>query len=224
MGSKPTAVKCDADFDLRHRLHDAANTASGLCGLLELHSQTGDGQMLSYAGQAARRLIAEIQAIRASVDGLGDAFPQLVWLDAHELMATLRPLSEGLAALHERNIRLAPCPDIQLFGDNGLLNRVMLNLVKNALEACPAGEHVDIGIAPGADRARIQVAHPGTVDTSVRESWRRCLQDLPVARRGVGLIGVARTMDGLSGARLGWDSSADRGTSFWIELPCRPAG
>lgn len=205
--------------DLRHRLHDAANTASGLCGLLDLHGETGDGSMLDYANQAARCLIAEIQAIRAQIDGAGTRFPRLAWLDAHELLDEIRPVAEGLAALHERNLRIIPVGVVQVFGDSGMLHRALLNLVKNAFEACPAGGTVEISVTTSASRARLQVAHPGLMGAESRQPLRGCLPDLPQARRGLGLAGVARTMDGLCGARLGCDSGEDLGTRFWLELP-----
>lgn len=87
------------------------------------------------------------------------------------MLAALRPGNLGkpeslplmLAALAgERGIRLeAPPTGLALEADPQRLEQVLINLVKNALEATPAGGRVRLGASAAGGRVAIEVADNG---------------------------------------------------------------
>jgi signal transduction histidine kinase len=125
---------------------------------------------------------------------------------------------------------------VRLTGED--LTRVLVNLVKNAAEAMPAGGHIQIGLrerpaAAGAGETlalTIEDSGPGvpgevleeifasgyttrTKDAQARESW-------PATHRGLGLS-ITRSIVEAAGGRILAANRVLRGARFEIDLPVR---
>jgi signal transduction histidine kinase len=113
-------------------------------------------------------------------------------------------------------------------GDIGLIQRVLENLVRNAIQFTPEGGEVTISIAERPDSFAISVSDsgPGIAEEDVPRIFDRFYRarDGEEARSdssGLGLAIVKRILD-LHGSRILVKSKRNAGTRFEFELPICP--
>jgi signal transduction histidine kinase len=110
-------------------------------------------------------------------------------------------------------------PQVAAAGDPDLLRPVLLNLVRNALQAMPEGGALTIGAAPAADGVRITVADTGPgIPPAVREGIFRPFFTTRTRGTGLGLTVAGRLVTAMGG-RLEVESEVGRGTTFTVVLP-----
>jgi signal transduction histidine kinase len=110
-------------------------------------------------------------------------------------------------------------------GDIGLIQRVLENLVRNAIKFTPAGGEVTISIAERPEALRVAVADngPGIPDDDIPRIFDRFYRSVngEEARSdssGLGLAIVKRILD-LHGSSITVESKVNAGTRFEFELP-----
>jgi signal transduction histidine kinase len=111
--------------------------------------------------------------------------------------------------------------------DGGQMRQVLWNLVRNALQASPAGSTVTVSVEPGEGQVMLSVDDegPGVPD----DVGSRIFQDFFTTRThgaGIGLAVVRRIMEDHEpmGARLGVERSVHGGASFRVTLSADVAG
>ncbi len=114
-------------------------------------------------------------------------------------------------------------------GDRRLLTRVLLNLTTNALQACEAGDRVEVRVTepePGSLRLVVWDDGPGTdaagLAALIREERRptRGTDGQAAWTHGLGLSICARLVRA-AGGRIELESAPGIGSSFTVELPFR---
>jgi two-component system, NtrC family, sensor kinase len=111
-----------------------------------------------------------------------------------------------------------------LMGDAVQLELALLNLINNAVDAMPEGGTLSIRGVRRDTTARIEVTDTGTgiepeLVPRVFEPW---VTTKPVGK-GTGLgLSIAKEVVAAHGGTMGVSSEPGRGTTFTIELPCRP--
>lgn len=116
----------------------------------------------------------------------------------------------------------------QVSADIGMIERVLANLLDNALRHTPAGGSVRIGLSRSDGRIVVTVADTGA---GIPEEFLPTLfeRDSPLSRRshspgGLGLILVGKMLS-LHGCSITVDSTVGQGSIFRFELPiATPAG
>jgi signal transduction histidine kinase len=196
-------------------LHDLANSAAGVHGLLLLLRSDGhDPLVLDMACQAAAGMVQNITDTRMALQTEhGLTVVTLVPLPVAAIFAMVERDGLGLTAYSRAcGLEVVSAPSVRVLADDALLRRALINLVKNALEACPPQRRVRLEASVADGRCRLSVWHPG------------CMAHLTLAPgtnpgRGLGLQSVRRILAQHREATLGWNSSAENGTRFWVELP-----
>ena len=108
--------------------------------------------------------------------------------------------------------------------DPDLLRPVVLNLVRNAVQAMPEGGTLTVTTAPEAERTRIAIADTGPgIPAGEREQIFRPFYTTRTKGTGLGLT-VARTLVTAMGGTLGVESEAGRGATFTVTLPAPSEG
>ncbi len=173
---------------------------------------------------------------------VGDLF-ELAKLDAHEQAPVCEPIS--LAELvsdiaqkfqleaHRRGstIDIDAADGLPMVGaDIALVERVLENLIDNALSHSPDGGAIRIPIAAEGDAVRVTVSDrgPGIAPEHLPRVFDRFYQadnaHRGTAHAGLGLA-IAKRIVELHGARLEVASTLGQGTAFSFSLPaCAPAG
>jgi two-component system sensor histidine kinase KdpD len=196
-----TALLAAVSHDLRSPL-SAARTAVSTLGDSELDIAVADrAELLEIADQSLRRLTNLVEdLLDMSRLQAGALKPRLTPLDVHEILgAALESLAEGA----ERVAVGPPDPGTpQILADGPLVERVVANLLANAVKH--TGSAVSVAVAARPDAVQIRVADHGPgIPAVARELVFRPFQRLGdrdnTSGVGLGLAlarGLAESMDG----------------------------
>jgi PAS domain S-box-containing protein len=137
--------------------------------------------------------------------------------------------NEGYARKHQVSIALAAIdPAIQVDVDPDRFIQVLTNLLSNAVKYSPPSGTVHVTAERSAEAVRVSVRDtgPGIPETFRSRIFERFSQADASATRekggtGLGLYIARRFVEQMQG-RIGFDSEAGRGATFWVELPAKP--
>ena len=131
-----------------------------------------------------------------------------------EVLELMRRQLEHLSIRVEK--RFAPVPAVDV--DVARFKRCVMNLVLNGAQAMPSGGPIRVGVSTRDGRVRLEVSDEGPgVPADVRD---RIFEPFVTTKQdgvGLGLALTKRIVEDHGGA-IGFDP-AERGTTFWIELP-----
>jgi signal transduction histidine kinase len=126
-------------------------------------------------------------------------------------------------------VEVTPMPEAPMMGDEGLLSRVVLNLLDNAIKHSPAGACATVGLEADelAYGVWVEDTGPGIplgVQPHVFERFVRADQararDADTLTSGAGLgLAIARWIAEAHGGRLELVRSGPSGTRFVLRLP-----
>jgi len=106
--------------------------------------------------------------------------------------------------------------------DPTLVGRVLMNLLKNALEALSAGEEVRIGGRLVDDHVEFSVWNPGVIPAATRLQIFQRSFSTKGAGRGTGTYSVRLLTESYLQGKVSFTSSQRDGTTFTVRLPLRP--
>ncbi|MHB8894108.1 MAG: ATP-binding response regulator [Candidatus Geothermincolia bacterium] len=214
-------------------IHDLRNPLTAIAMFASL-LETAESERLSEKGREHVGLIAKstdvlIEMINSMLDvsKMESGQMELNLADC-DLGALAREVVSRLEALKgERQITLAvPEQPALVRGDAQLLSRLVQNLVGNALKFVPAATgRVEIGLSSGAGRVRVTVRDNGPgIPPEHQEKvfdkfWQATArQQGLVYSSGLGLTFCKMVVEA-HGGRIGVESEAGAGSTFWFELP-----
>ena len=109
--------------------------------------------------------------------------------------------------------------------DPVLLTRVLVNLVKNALEATPRGGTVKVWHERREGRRGFLVENPGVIPPEVADRvFERCFSTRACQARGLGAFGAKLLGEQFLGGEVGFASHGGASTRFFIWIPETGAG
>ncbi len=206
--------------------HDMANILQGLRGWSEsLYEGT------VRAEDAAHRIVAisdrlgqEVHAHRRLLQaerGALEASPAL--LQAAALLQEVAILLARHPASGGRRVETLPVPLPATFtSDPDLLLRVVYNMALNALEATPPDQTVRLSFGWQGNRPRFAVHNPGAIPPHVQtQIFHRSFSTKADRGRGLGTYAMKLFGENLLRGQVGFESSPEAGTTFWILLPPR---
>ena len=103
--------------------------------------------------------------------------------------------------------------------DVRLLTRILLNLLKNALEASSSGESVKIGCNFSNETISFWVKNSAAMTESVKSQMFQRSFSTKGPGRGVGTYSVKLLTERYLGGKVDFKSSKEEGTVFYIHLP-----
>ncbi len=185
------------------------------------------GRQLATAGRNAQRLLTLVDQL-LDVARL-DAGRLRLRVRRCDLAAVVRQRVEAMLPLAERReIALSlevPPEAVEIWCDEAQIEKVLENLLSNALKFTPRGGRVQVALlAPaGADRARLSVRDngPGIPADQVERVFERFYQVEPMALQwpGVGIgLALSRQLVELHHGSIAVDSTPGEGSCFTITL------
>jgi hypothetical protein len=205
--------------------HDILNTVGGLMGWSSL-MQSIEGLDPKQAAMRilllSRRLKQEIEEQRRLLEAENgtlslDKKPAQV----REVLDSIRSVFEGHDAANGKLLDIAETEERdQICTDPMLLARILTNMTKNALEAIPAGETVRVNFERREGHPVFMVSNPGLIPEQVQlQLFKRSFSTKSAKGRGIGTYSMKLFGERYLGGRVGFESTAEKGTTFWIELP-----
>lgn len=204
--------------------HDILNSAGGLRGFLELMNESDDLEKLQkYASNALLLCDSLIEELEYQRDFLKmesghfhlpieEASVQDI-LELTALKLKKHPVSKG------RVIEIANCSDESLNTNKILVSRILVNVVKNAVEATEKGGTICIGAGKSGNVIRFCVHN----DTFIPRDVQKHLFDSDFStkgeNRGIGMLSVLMLSEGALGGHVHFESTEEDGTYFFIDLP-----
>jgi len=236
-GSRYVMVNLTDISHLRHRgalerifFHDILNTASSFRVTLELLRREDlpkerRAVLLDRLATVCDALEEEIQGQRIMVSAEhGTLCAQRVLIESQGLALQVKKQAESLAAAEGRVVLIAPFSESFSFvSDDGLVKRILLNMLKNALEASPKGAAVSIRARRDEDgRAVLEVHNPGFMEHPVQLQVFRRFFSTKGEGRGLGTWGMKLLAEEYLGGRVEFCTDPQRGTTFSLVLPVKP--
>jgi two-component system sensor histidine kinase HydH len=129
----------------------------------------------------------------------------------------LREKGERMGGLRHRVIVQEPAPSVN--ADPGEIERVVYNLLRNAVEAMPQGGELSVRVGSAEGEARIAVEDTGT---GIPEKDRPHLfrPFFTTRERGVGMgLAICRRIVEENGGSISVDTVPGRGSRFTVKLP-----
>lgn len=212
--------------------HDLRTPLTSLFGYLEFLADGFDDGLTP----TQRDLVSKLDRTARRIETLVDDLLDYARLDAgtfeldraeFDLAAQIQEVLEVLEnQAREANVRLVsePAADpLPILGDSPRLERVLINLVQNAVKFSPTQGEVVVRADRRGPLVRVEVADagPGVAIEDCARIFTPFVQ-LEGGRRkgGTGLgLSIAKAIVEAHQGRIGVESEPGRGSTFWFELP-----
>ena len=203
--------------------HDILNTASGIKGFAELLKDADSGEVKQYQEtifSLARMIVDEINSQRTLTAAENNELklnPSKV--RALELLNEIVNLYKNHDVAAGRQVRIdQKADDAEFVTDRPLLQRVIGNMTKNALEACQPGETVTLGCTAQMKQVQFWVHNPNEMPRDVQlQVFERSFSTKGVGR-GLGTYSIKLLTERYLKGAASFVSGQD-GTIFRVSYP-----
>ena len=213
--------------------HDLATPLSVLSGTMQFvkrHRSATEADLSRLLGRietasaratALVRTLADAQALESRDFGLRT--------DIHDLQALVRPIVEMMDRFSERHPIVLDAPDhpVNVNADGERLQRVLENLIHNAIKYSPDGGRVELSISSDREHAVIRVRDYGigisaeALPRIFEASYRA--REAAMCAPGLGLgLSIASQVIARHGGRIEAAPAETRGTIVTVRLPLAP--
>ena len=206
--------------------HDVINTAGCIKGLSDLMVQTemGEAEIKEMSGmilESSEQLLEEINAQRAlSAAESGDLKPEAHKIESLELLAQIaRQIRSHNVAKGKHIVVAADAARFAFVSDPVLLRRVLVNLIKNALEAAGPGEAVTLGAQLEELFVSFTVRNTAVMPPAVQLQIFARSFSTKGNGRGLGTYSIKLISEKYLRGQVSFISNANEGTRFSARYP-----
>ena len=210
--------------------HDIMNAVSGIKGvhdLISLELPEGHNQDLDLLRRAIESIqdIVETQKDFLEVEAR-EYGRTLSPFETRDLLRSLTTYCQAFNPGQRRVLVVAPTASSRLFSsDVRIIQRILVNMVKNALEASRPGESVTLGCdAEAAGGIALWVHNPAVLGEETRMRLFEKGFSTKGVGRGFGTYGMRLFARQCLGGDVTFESSPENGTRFILRLPAQPGG
>ncbi|MFA7534515.1 MAG: HAMP domain-containing sensor histidine kinase [Desulfuromonadales bacterium] len=210
--------------------HDVINTAGGIHGLASLLVEhelpmDQDRQYRQWMHQLTAKMIEEIKQQAQLLAAERNEFtPDLNSFSLTELLEDIQALYANHETAAGKYLRVEGIREGVIWSDEGLVRRILGNLIKNAMEATTPGTTVTLGVHDIGEEILFSVKNPEVMPEEVRlQIFKRSFTTKPGEGRGVGTYSVKLFGEKYLRGKVDFSSRAPEGTIFTFALPkgCR---
>ncbi|SAL07022.1 integral membrane sensor hybrid histidine kinase [Caballeronia calidae] len=211
-----------ASHDLRQPLHALGLFAAGLASVVREPSALGIVAKINGCTESLEELFDELLDI-SKLDA-GVVQPTISHFPIEAIFSRLRIEYESLANEKGLTLRIVPS-NTNVFSDAMLLERILRNLVSNAIRYTPCGGHVLVGSRNRGRKLRIQVwdtgiGIPANQAELIFEEFYQLENPERDRRKGLGLgLAIVRRTAVLLGTDVHVKSTPGFGSVFSIDIP-----
>lgn len=156
---------------------------------------------------------------------------QLLAAENNELTVHLEPIVIGtlleelcdyyqdLKVATKRTIDLCPPEKAQITTDRTILERIISNMLKNALEASSRNDTIEVGCKHIDSGVRFWVSNPQYMMKDIQlQVFQRSFSTKGM-NRGIGTYSIKLLTERYLRGHAGFTSTPDEGTTFFVDLP-----
>jgi signal transduction histidine kinase len=229
------AVRVRDDFltAASHDLRTPLTTIQGHADLIQMRLGTGAtidgvwlGARIGALQQATRRMVATVEEITDVAElQIGRRLDLKVQpVDIGEMVRAAVALVEGSAPRGAAPVIVAASDPVVVEGDGMRLERVLQNVIGNAVKYSPGGTPVQVQVSRQEDWAVITVRDggvgiPANELPHIFSKYYRASTSIGIKGTGIGLAG-AQAIVTQHGGHITLDSIVGQGTTVVISLPC----
>ncbi len=204
--------------------HDIMNIAGPLKGFADLLISSETEKKEKYAGfikNISERLFDEIEAQRSLLAAENNELAiNAVQINSKELAASVISLfHDHTLAGNKYIVTRADFEEIQFKSDRALIHRVLVNMLKNALEATVSSDTVTIGCINKQGKVLFSVHNPGVIPKHVQMQIFKRSFSTKGNGRGIGTYSMKLLCENYLGGTVYFTSCPETGTTFTAEFP-----
>lgn len=204
--------------------HDILNTAGGIQGFTGFLKQVDDpSSMKEYVkvvDQLSHDLIDEIQSQRALVQAENqDLKLEIKELNAISVIEDIKNTVSYHVVAEGREVVIENYGKIGFSTDEILIKRVLINLLKNALEASDEGGKVVMGYSSDTNDIRFFVHNDQYMTKEVQLQVFRRSFSTKGHDRGLGTYSIKLLTEKYLNGKVWFESDKEKGTTFFVKLP-----
>lgn len=204
--------------------HDILNAVGGVKGVLEITSETAEGEdkeLLELALQQAVSVVEEIKAQKSlSAAEAHELKAKFERINSEDILRNVSSAYSGHPVGQDKKILIAPEADkVFFYSDPVLLSRVLGNMVKNALEASNAGDRIEIGLNRKNGKVVFWVKNSQIITEDVQLQIFKRSFSTKGSDRGLGTHSIKLLGEEYLKGKTWFVSDKEHGTVFYLELP-----
>ncbi|NPV10931.1 MAG: HAMP domain-containing histidine kinase [Ignavibacteria bacterium] len=202
--------------------HDILNTANGIIGLLELYMPSeGDQENLIKTSYSFAKILAdEINSQRLiTLAEAGELDIETSKFSINELINEIITLYSSQLSFKDINIQINIPEDFHIISDKTLLRRIVINLLKNALEASQTGSIIRITAHKTNNLNVVKVYNQAVMPEEVKLQVFKRSFSTKGKGRGLGTYSIKLLTEKFLKGKASFISEKDYGTEFTIEIP-----
>jgi signal transduction histidine kinase len=204
--------------------HDIINTAGGLLGLLSVMDKSKT-DFDNYADMFKKSIETLIDEVKTQKDlnnaEAGILEPQFTTINCCEFIDSIVTIMSLYPSISKhRKIIKSPCSEQIAFSSDAILaRRVIMNMLKNALEATPKGKSVELGCFSNENNVVFTVKNDGVMKEEVQNNIFQRSFSTKSTGRGIGTYSIKLFMENYLKGKVYFISDEYHGTIFYAEFP-----
>lgn len=204
--------------------HDLLNTVSGLNGILSILKEGTDPEeareLINISEEASREIVEEIvgqRQLRAAESG--EMILKIEKVNAFELLSSaIKKIGLHESGQKRRISYSVRHGELNFETDKILLQRVLVNLLKNALEASPEEGIIEVGIEDLSNSLRFWIKNNGVMTEDIQLQLFQRSFSTKGNSRGLGTYSIKLLTENYLKGKVSFVSNETDGTIFRIEL------
>ncbi|MDM8537769.1 PAS domain-containing sensor histidine kinase [Desulfobacterales bacterium HSG17] len=199
--------------------HDIMNIAGGIKGLSQLLTMGNKDKKKEYEAHLLKNsdlLIREINAHKLLTLAENNELEiQNAVIDSKDFIEEVAEIYQYHNVAHKRHIQIDQnTVQVNFCSDRTLLQRVLGNMIKNALEASKSGETINLGCELENENIRFWVHNPGVIPEDVQLQIFQRSFSTKGKDRGLGTYSMMLLTELYLKGHLSFISSPEKGTVF----------
>jgi nitrogen fixation/metabolism regulation signal transduction histidine kinase len=206
--------------------HDIINSASGLRALVEcikISQPDKISEIMPHLDRQSTTIIDEILAQKQILEAeTGELKLQLNPVHAREISEAVVGIMAFNPLAQDKKISIDPLSkDFEINSDFGLLKRILLNMLKNAVESSGDLATITLGFSYLDDGCVFEVRNPDVIPREIQLQLFQRSFSTKGAGRGLGTYSMKLLGEKYLKGAVGFESTEENGTKFFIKLPAR---
>ncbi|XPV76896.1 MAG: sensor histidine kinase [Desulfovibrio sp.] len=204
--------------------HDILNSVGGARNLIELVLMDATEETKESAELALTSLFGLEEEIKKQKELLAyenqEFTPRHITLQGLEVLRGVSSEYQKHPKALNKTIHLSgDCVNVAICADYGVLRRIIINMIVNALEAVGEGDTITLGLRASDAGGVFWVRNKSVIPKSVQLQIFKRSFSTKGEGRGLGTYSMKLLTENYLHGQVGFSSSVEDGTEFWAEIP-----